>query len=244
MFQNSLSDHRIPDASYDALDTRLRFAIKRATDVVVTLCLLLVLGLPMLLIAVLIRLNSRGPAIFIHERVGARRRFVNGRVEWELYRFPFFKFRSMYVNSDQSLHIAQVKAWANGKLEERTEDQEGDAQFKIAHDPRITKVGRWLRKTSLDELPQLFNVLRGEMSLVGPRPVPDYEVAEYREWHFARYSALPGMTGLWQINGRGDVSLDEMVNLDLEYIRKQSFWLDLKILLLTVPAVVSGRGAQ
>ena len=118
------------------------------------------------------------------------------------------------------------------------------APFKLTHDPRVTRVGRLLRRTSLDELPQLFNVLKGEMSLVGPRPVPPYEVAQYHEPDAERLAAVPGITGLWQVNGRGDVPFAEMIRLDREYVRNQTVWLDLKILLATIPAIVSGRGAK
>ncbi|MGH9896190.1 MAG: sugar transferase, partial [bacterium] len=118
------------------------------------------------------------------------------------------------------------------------------ARFKLSNDPRVTRVGRVLRRMSLDELPQLFNVLKGEMSLVGPRPVPLYEVAEYGESDTERLAALPGITGLWQVRGRAEIPFSEMVRLDCEYVRNQSLWLDLKILAATIPAVVSGRGAR
>jgi lipopolysaccharide/colanic/teichoic acid biosynthesis glycosyltransferase len=115
---------------------------------------------------------------------------------------------------------------------------------KLTNDPRITRIGHLLRKTSLDEIPQFLNVLRGEMSLVGPRPVPTYEVAEYQAWHYQRLAAAPGLTGLWQVTGRGQVSFDEMIEMDIEYVRNKSLWLDLKILVLTVFVVLSGRGAS
>ena len=114
---------------------------------------------------------------------------------------------------------------------------------KLANDGRVTRIGRILRKTSLDELPQLWNVIKGDMSLVGPRPVPLYEVAEYWPWQMQRLEATPGITGLWQVTGRGIVTADEMIDLDIEYIKRQTLWVDLKIMLLTVPAVMSGRGA-
>jgi lipopolysaccharide/colanic/teichoic acid biosynthesis glycosyltransferase len=117
------------------------------------------------------------------------------------------------------------------------------AAFKMKNDPRVTRVGRWLRKTSLDELPQLWNVLRGEMSLVGPRPAVPEEVAEYEPWHKRRFEVQPGITGLWQATGRSDTSFDEMVRLDIYYAEHWSLGLDLRILLLTIPAVISGRGA-
>jgi lipopolysaccharide/colanic/teichoic acid biosynthesis glycosyltransferase len=121
---------------------------------------------------------------------------------------------------------------------------EGGPKFKLSNDPRVTRVGHILRKTSLDELPQLVNVLKGEMSLVGPRPLPTYEVAEYQAWHRERLAALPGITGLWQVQGRCEVTFEEQVQMDIEYVRNQSLWQDIKILLSTIPAVVSGRGAE
>jgi lipopolysaccharide/colanic/teichoic acid biosynthesis glycosyltransferase len=148
----------------------------------------------------------------------------------------------MYKDVDDSLHREYIRAFVKGTLEVSAD---ADTKFKLANDPRITRAGQLLRRTSIDELPQLFNVLRGEMSLVGPRPVPEYEVAEYREaWQHERLSALPGITGLWQVMGRGEVPFEEMIRLDLDYIRRQSLWLDIKILILTVPAILSGRGAE
>ena len=136
--------------------------------------------------------------------------------------FDLLKLRTMVVGAER-----QGAGWAVN---------EGD--------PRITRVGRVLRKTSLDELPQLFNVLKGDMSLVGPRPVPTYEVAEYQAWHRERLAALPGITGLWQVKGRCQVSFDEMIRMDIDYVRSRSLWLDVKLLFLTIPAVLSGRGAE
>jgi lipopolysaccharide/colanic/teichoic acid biosynthesis glycosyltransferase len=194
----------------------------------------------MVLIAALIRLDSPGPIIFVQERVGARRRYTGGRTIWEIQNFHFYKFRSMVHNADQSLHQAYINAWIEGSV--RVADATR-ATFKLTNDPRITRVGSILRKTSLDELPQLVNVLKGEMSLVGPRPVPTYEVAKYEVLHYERFTARPGITGLWQVKGRGHVSFDEMIHMDIEYAQSQSLWLDIKILVLTIPAVLSGRGA-
>src|SRR5262249_22783862 len=134
-----------------------------------------------------------------------------------------------------------IKSFANGQT---SDDARNGVKFKLKQDPRVTRVGRVLRKTSLDELPQLLNVLKGEMSFVGPRPVPQYEVAEYKDGHFERLAAAPGITGLWQVKGRAVVSFEEMIRLDIEYVRARSLWLDFKILLLTIPAVISGRGAE
>ena len=218
----------------------LYYACKRSLDVVVAATLLIVLAPVLVAIVIAIRLDSPGSAIFVQERVGARRRARDGRTTWEIRNFPVYKFRSMVSNADQSMHQAHVKAWIDGQVEAA----EDGAKFKLANDPRVTGVGRFLRKTSLDELPQLVNVVKGEMSLVGPRPVPTYEVAEYEDWHHERLAALPGITGLWQVKGRGEVSFEEMVRLDVEYVRTASLRLDLKLLALTIPAVVVGRGAK
>jgi lipopolysaccharide/colanic/teichoic acid biosynthesis glycosyltransferase len=148
----------------------------------------------------------------------------------------------MLHKADESVHQAYIRAFVAGSLGKPDESQ---TPYKLTGDPRVTRVGRILRKTSLDELPQCFNVLRGEMSLVGPRPVPVYEVAEYREaWHHERLATLPGITGLWQVKGRCQVAFEDMIRLDLEYVRNQSLWLDLKIMFLTIPAALSGQGAE
>ncbi len=222
----------------------LYFACKRGLDVVLATALLVLLAPVLIAIVVAIRLDSPGSAIFVQERVGARRRTGAGRTgagrtAWEIQNFPVYKFRSMVNDADQSLHQAHVKAWIDGQVEA----SEDGAKFKLANDPRVTRVGRFLRKTSLDELPQLVNVVKGDMSLGGPRPVPTYEVAEYDDWHHGRLAALPGITGLWQVKGRGEVSFDEMIRMDIEYVRTASLRLDLTILVLTIPAVLVGRGA-
>ena len=218
-------------------EKRLYFLCKRGMDIILSL-LMLIITLPLfLLIALLIKLDSPGPIVFGQGRVGLRRSRGKRR-EWETGIFNCYKFRTMYHHVGQGPHYACIKAFAEGELASN-----GEAMFKLTDDPRVTRVGKVLRKTTLDELPQLFNVLRGEMSLVGPRPVPLYEVAEYKEWQRGRLTVLPGLVGLWQVNGRSSVSFDEMVRMDIEYIRNQSLWLDLKILLLAIPAVLSGKGA-
>jgi lipopolysaccharide/colanic/teichoic acid biosynthesis glycosyltransferase len=222
-------------------DRALYFSCKRLIDLVVASLLLLVLLPLMLLVAVAIKLDTPGPVFFVQDRVGVRRRSEGGRTRWELRDFAFYKFRSMVAAADRSLHEAHVRAFVQGRLEV---PEGAGAKFKLANDLRITRIGRVLRRTSLDELPQLLNVLKGEMSLVGPRPVPSYEVAEYQGSETDRLAALPGLTGLWQINGRGEVPFTEMVRMDREYVRNQSLWLDFKILIATIPAVVSGRGAK
>lgn len=215
--------------------------LKRCMDICLSTTLIILLFPLLLLIALLIKLDSPGPVIFTQERVGARRqRFGRQRV-WIVHNFPFYKFRSMVRDADQSLHEAYIKDFVEGRAQP---SPESGAKFKLTNDPRVTRVGGILRKFSLDELPQLFNVLRGDMSLVGPRPVPTYEVAGYRPRHHNRFAALPGITGWWQVKGRCQVSFEEMIRMDLDYIRNASFWLDLKILFLTLPAVLSRRGAE
>jgi lipopolysaccharide/colanic/teichoic acid biosynthesis glycosyltransferase len=222
-------------------DRPIYFYCKRVMDVSLTTMLLILLSPVMLLTAIAIKLDSRGPVFFSQERVGTSRRSHKGSLSWEIRNFRMYKFRSMVNNADNSLHEAYIKAWVEGRAE--AENGSG-TKFKLTNDPRITRVGRIIRKTSLDELPQLFNVLRGEMSLVGPRPVPTYEVEQYEDWHCERLAALPGLTGIWQVKGRGQVPFEEQVRMDIEYVRRQSLWLDVQLLLLTIPAVVSGDGAQ
>ncbi len=194
--------------------------LKRGMDIVLTV-LMLIPGLPiMLLTALLIKLTSRGPIIFAQERVGK-----DGRT------FQFYKFRSMYVDAEQRL--AELLAYS---------DREGH-HFKMVADPRRTPIGAIIRKLSIDELPQLFNILKGEMSWVGPRPAIIPEVEKYDDWARQRLNITPGLTGLWQVSGRSNLSFEEMVKLDLYYAENWSLGLDLKILLRTIPAVISGRGA-
>ncbi len=207
--------------------------LKRAFDSAVTALMLALLWPLIALLALLIRLDSPGPAVYRQERIGE-----NGRP------FTMFKFRSMRADADPRVHQAYVTRLIKENLSlEHTSGGNGNGSLKLEQDPRVTRVGRLLRKTSLDELPQLWNVLRGEMSLVGPRPPLPYEVAVYQEWHKRRLEAIPGITGLWQVDGRNRVSFDEMVRLDLQYIERQSLWLDIKILLRTPWAVLTGRGA-
>ncbi|HEY7565455.1 MAG TPA: sugar transferase, partial [Acidimicrobiia bacterium] len=190
----------------------------------------LLLSMPLFItIALAIRLTSPGPAIFRQERVGYRGR-----------RFEFLKFRSMRVGSSPDIHQAYTDHWIHGRS--GAGDGARGELHKLESDPRITPVGRFLRKTSLDELPQLINVLQGHMSLVGPRPPLPYEVERYTEWHKRRLEVPPGLTGLWQISGRNNISFDQMVALDLAYIEQWSLLRDIEILLKTVPALVASRG--
>jgi exopolysaccharide production protein ExoY len=219
-------------------ERRLYHAAKRCLDVTGAAVLLVALLPLLLLVAVLIKVDSPGPVVFTQERVGSRRARRPGGA-WEVRTFRLYKFRSMVAGADSSLHEAHVKAFVEGTVDYAEER----ARFKLQADPRVTRVGAFLRRTSIDELPQLLNVLAGDMSLVGPRPVPLYEVSHYGPGHWQRFAALPGITGLWQVSGRCAISFDEMARLDLEYVRNTSLRLDLKILLMTIPAVVSARGA-
>lgn len=243
---------------------RYYFASKRVMDVLVATILLIAFAPFLLIIAIVIRLDSPGPAIFKQERVRARRKGSSGRDSWEVDTFTFYKFRSMKKDADSELHRAFVNAFMHDDEDRMAEiqracreeaseprdafalaflpDEEEEAR-KLVHDPRVTRVGRILRKTSLDEVPQFWNVLKGEMSLVGPRPDLPYSVADYKPWHFERLNAKPGITGLWQVEGRSDVSWDDLVRMDIEYIHSQSLWLDLKILLKTPLVVLRGDGA-
>jgi lipopolysaccharide/colanic/teichoic acid biosynthesis glycosyltransferase len=202
-------------------------AIRRMVDIAVSLTLLVVLAPVYLAVVIAIRLDSAGPSIFKQERVG-----LKGR------QFVLFKFRTMYTDAASDPHREYVQALIQGRS-----DDSGDGNlYKLTIDPRITKVGRGLRKWSVDELPQLINVLRGEMALVGPRPVIPYETELYPQNYWLRFGVKPGMTGLWQVSGRNTCTYDEMVQLDLEYVQNRSLWLDLKILLKTFPVVMNRLG--
>jgi lipopolysaccharide/colanic/teichoic acid biosynthesis glycosyltransferase len=217
----------------------LYLTYKRLLDFVLV-SVLLIAALPvMLLIAGLIVIDTHGSVFFVQDRVGARARRARGRTIWETRTFRLYKFRSMVRGADQTVHEAHIRAFVDGRIL----SSNGSGNFKLTHDPRVTRVGRLLRKTSLDELPQLFNVLKGDMSLVGPRPVPVYEVEAYRDVHYERLTVLPGITGLWQVRGRCALPFDEMMRLDIEYVRTCSLSRDLKILFLTVPAILTARGA-
>jgi lipopolysaccharide/colanic/teichoic acid biosynthesis glycosyltransferase len=217
-----------PDLKRHSRTKWLHSVGKRMLDIIGSLAALVLLLPVLITIAAVVKLTSKGPVLFRQDRVG---QFGE--------RFMFLKFRSMYVSNDDQIHQKYVKELIAGEIRA---PQNG--VYKIQDDPRITPAGRFLRKTSLDELPQFWNVLLGQMSLVGPRPPLPYEVDVYDTWHRRRVlEAKPGITGLWQVNGRSRTCFDDMVRLDLRYARSSSFWLDLKILLKTPGAVLAGSGA-
>src|SRR5437870_11895416 len=205
--------------------------VKRASDLLIATLALTLLSPLWLLIALLIKLDSRGPVFYKQERVG-----MDGRI------FVFYKFRSMQVGSDDTPHREYQRAYINGRPDSNLGDNERPV-FKLRTDDRITRVGSLVRKTSLDELPQLFNVVRGDMSIVGPRPPIPYEVENYQLWHRKRLDMKPGITGLWQVSGRNRLPFDEMVRMDLYYIENWSLLVDLKIILQTLPVMWRGEDA-
>ncbi len=209
--------------------------LKRAMDITGSLIGLVLFSPLFLAIALLIKATSKGPVLFRQERYGQYGR-----------KFVFLKFRSMFVNNNDSIHRAFVRKLITemGESAKPGGTKDAGVVYKITNDPRITPLGRILRKTSLDELPQFINVLKGEMSLVGPRPPIPYELENYDVWHRHRLlGKKPGITGLWQVKGRSTTTFDSMVRLDLQYIREWSVWLDIKLLLQTPMAVVRGKGA-
>jgi len=224
-----------PDVSHRR-DPRKRGArvLKRCIDVICSLVLLVGLWPVLSVIALLVKSTSEGPVLFRQRRIGE---FGTA--------FTFLKFRSMCQNNDPKIHQEYVARLIQGKAEAKQSADGKAAVYKLTNDPRITPLGRFLRRTSLDELPQLFNVLIGDMSLVGPRPPVPYEFEQYDIWHRRRmFEVKPGITGLWQVKGRSRTTFDEMVRLDLKYAKTWSIRMDLKILLQTPLAVISGEGAH
>jgi lipopolysaccharide/colanic/teichoic acid biosynthesis glycosyltransferase len=237
-------DHDVPKrpsnpALYPDLDAReenrrVSSGLKRTMDIIGS-TLALLLGAPVFVaIALAIKATSRGPVFFRQQRIGQ-----HGTP------FEFLKFRSMHVGNDSNIHKQYVTSLIAGKAQPNVSNGNGGGVFKLTKDPRITRLGSFLRRTSLDELPQFINVLRGEMSLVGPRPPVPYEVEAYDLWHRRRLlEAKPGITGLWQVTGRSTVKFDDMVRLDLQYAKTWSPWMDIKILVRTPAVVIFGDGAH
>lgn len=199
---------------------------KRILDLIIAGSLLIVFSPIIMIIAIVIKLTSKGPIIFKQTRLG-----LNG------HPFTIYKFRTMRTDMQDDIHRAFMKKVIQKQL---ASGNKQTAVFKMKDDPRITFVGKILRKTSLDELPQIFNVLKGDMSIIGPRPPLAYEVANYKRWQLERLSGLPGITGLWQVNGRNHTDFETMVKQDIEYIKNRNLLMDINIILRTVPAMLKG----
>ncbi len=222
-----------PDLNKKGSRKRLSLVLKRVTDIAGSAFLLLILSPLLAAIALLIKLTSKGPVLYKQDRLG----------QFGAH-FKCLKFRTMCANNDPKIHQEYVQKYIAGQKGLDKSEKSDEPVYKLVNDPRVTSIGHTLRKLSLDELPQFFNVLRGEMSLVGPRPPVPYEFEVYDIWHRRRVLEVkPGVTGLWQVSGRNRMVFDEMVRLDLRYCRHWSFWLDLKILLATPRAVFNGDGA-
>jgi lipopolysaccharide/colanic/teichoic acid biosynthesis glycosyltransferase len=213
-----------------ASSTRTVDVVCRALDVIGSLILLVVLMPLMIVVAAAVRFDSPGAVLFRQRRLGR-----------SLTPFTVHKFRTMRAGASPEIHRAFVLGLIAGDEPPRTD---GEPRFKLPADHRVTRVGRLLRRSSLDELPQLWDVLRGQMSLVGPRPAIPYEVDHYPPHWFSRFGVKPGITGLWQVSGRSELTMEDMVKLDIEYVQRRSFWLNVAILLRTVPEVLSRRGAS
>jgi len=207
--------------------------VKRASDICISGLAIITLSPVLLVISLMVKRGSRGPVMFRQERVG-----MDGRI------FLCYKFRTMYVDADEAVHREAYSKNIQGMPDANAGNVSEPIFGKVKNDTRVTSTGRWLRRSSLDELPQLLNVLKGDMSIVGPRPPIPYEVNDYEIWHRKRLDMKPGITGLWQVSGRSRLTFDEMVRTDLYYIENWSIWLDLKIIFLTLPAVLRGDGAR
>jgi exopolysaccharide biosynthesis polyprenyl glycosylphosphotransferase len=207
--------------------------VKRVSDIIIAAAAVILISPVLLAISLLIKFGSRGPALFRQERVG-----MDGRI------FLCYKFRSMRADADENIHRKAYEKNIAGETEANAGSDDKPVFGKVKNDSRVTGIGKFLRRSSLDELPQLLNVLIGDMSVVGPRPPIPYEVEAYELWHRRRLDMKPGITGLWQVSGRNRLSFDEMVRIDIYYIENWSLWLDLKIILLTLPAVLRGDGAR
>jgi lipopolysaccharide/colanic/teichoic acid biosynthesis glycosyltransferase len=232
---NNSSDLEVyPDLPKRKSNKRNYLFLKRALDVTGSVLSFVIFSPFFLIIPILIKLTSKGPVLFKQERIG-----LHGK------KFIFLKFRSMYINNDVNHHREYVKNFIKGRNgDDNGEKGKQKEIYKLKSDPRITPLGKFLRRTSLDELPQCINVLKGEMSLVGARPALPYEIEEYDIWHRRRFIEMkPGITGLWQVNGRSSTTFEEMVRLDLKYMRECSLMLDIFILLKTPWAVISCKGA-
>jgi len=230
--QSSELEHTIPRQARVTIATparsrRVHHWLKEVLDPAIAVVILLVCWPVLLILALAVKLDSTGPAIFKQKRIGK-----DGKV------FTVHKFRSMYVNADDRLHREALKKLVQG---EPAAKADGQTFFKPVDDPRVTRLGKFLRATGLDELPQVINILQRDMSVVGPRPAIPYELELYKDWHHRRLTVRPGVTGLWQVRRHDTENFDDVMKLDLEYIDSFSIWLDLKIILLTVPMILFRR---
>ena len=238
---------RIQATERETSGSYLYDVLKRGTDVVLATITLLVLSPLLLVIATAVKVSSPGPVIFAQERVRGRRIRGDDASTWIVERFTLYKFRTMEHGADTSLHQEYMEAYLTGDTERLAKLRPGrrpGESFRPVNDGRVTRVGAVLRKYSLDEIPQLWNVLKGDMSLVGPRPPVPYELHKYRTHHFKRLACRPGITGLAQVRGRAGIGFEEMVRLDGEYLERRSILFDLWILLATVPMVLLSKGAD
>lgn len=230
---SSMNEIFYSDPSQLKLKKKISSIAKRSIDIAGSIFGLMMFSPVFLFASFLIKFTSKGPVFFKQERMGK-----SGQV------FKIYKFRTMTVNNDESAHKEYVKKLIHGQAEAITDDTTGKKVYKLANDSRITPIGKFLRKTSLDEVPQFLNVLLGDMSLVGPRPPIPYEVAEYDLWHKRRVlETKPGITGYWQVEGRSTTNFDGMVRMDISYITKKSFWFDLKVIIKTPIVLFTSRGA-
>ncbi len=263
IFLTALQEYDLDAEHLVTKDRRGYYLVKRAFDFFSALLLLILLSPLLILTSLAILIYSPGPIFFVQERVGAKRQIHNGRSYWKRVNFRCYKFRTMRLNTDPSIHRAYIKALIendekqmqavqnaatrpHGSVSQQqlTAAQKAPTQpRKLVNDERVIAPGKILRKLSLDELPQFWNVLRGDMSMIGPRPAIPYEVEMYKPWHRLRLQAQPGITGLQQVTARCTADFDEQVKLDIAYIKYQSIWLDLKIALKTPLAIISTRGA-
>ena len=234
--QRLISDSKTRPLRYVRITSKrsnyYKIKIKPVIDLICSTLFILIFSPIMILIAFGIKFSSKGPLFYKQKRVGHR-----GKI------FTLYKFRTMRENCNDEVHREYIAKLINGEINSDRQSKNQKAVYKLNSDARVTKIGKFLRIWSLDELPQFFNVLKGEMSLVGPRPPIPYEVEEYSAWQLQRLDALPGITGLWQVNGRSRTNFDDMVRLDIQYIRNSSFSQDMKIFLKTFKAIISRDGA-
>lgn len=225
------------------IDPSFYYASKRAVDIIFSVLFLLAASPVLLLVALLIILDSSGPILYKQIRVGSRMYKFGSIILWKRENFVCYKFRTMHHNSKNDIHKAYMKALISSD-QKTMKEMEGEKAYlhKLVHDNRITRIGKFLRKTSLDEIPQFINVIKGEMSVVGPRPAIPYEVDMYNPWFLRRLEAKPGITGLQQTKARCTDCFDQQVRLDIQYIQNQSFWFDIKIMLKTPLAIFTQKG--